>query len=219
MIFFRNVSKRYATSPGNYKVILDDLSMDIPRLNMGVLGHNGAGKSTFLRMLSGTILPDSGEIIRRATVSWPLGFAGSFHRGLTGLENSKFVARIYGQDTERVLEYVKDFAELDDFFYMPVHTYSSGMVARLAFGLSLSMSFDYYLVDEVMSVGDQRFKDKSREAFNTKLSNSNLIMVSHSNSLLKQFCDVGAVLHNGRFLVCDNLDDAIELHSENQKSP
>ena len=219
MIYFRNVSKRYATNSGGYRVILDDLSLDIPRLNIGVLGHNGAGKSTFLRMLSGTILPDSGEIIRHANVSWPLGFAGSFHGGLTGMENARFVARIYNQDTERVIEYVKDFAELDDFLYMPVRTYSSGMVARLAFGLSLSMNFDYYLVDEVMAVGDQRFKEKSRDAFQEKMNHSNLIMVSHSNNLLKQYCDVGAVMHKGRFIVCDTLEEAIAMHSENQKSP
>ena len=219
MIHFRNVSKRYPTNSGGYKVILDDLSLDIPRLNIGVLGHNGAGKSTFLRMLSGTTPPDSGEIIRHATVSWPLGFTGSFHRGLTGIENARFVARIYGENTERVIEYVKDFAELDDFLYMPVRTYSSGMIARLAFGLSLSMSFDYYLVDEIMAVGDQRFREKSREAFDIKLRNSNLIMVSHSNNLLKQYCDVGAVLHKGTFVVCETLDEAIAIHDENQKSP
>ena len=219
MIFFRNVSKRYATGSGGSKVILEDLSFDLPRINMGILGHTGAGKSTFLRLLSGTILPDAGDIIRRASVSWPLGFAGSFHGGLTGIENVRFVSRIYGQDTETVIAYVKEFAELDDFLYMPVRTYSSGMVARLAFGLSLSMSFDYYLVDEVMAVGDQRFKDKSREAFTTKLASSNLIMVSHSNNLLEQYCDVGAVLHNGHFTVCDNLQDAIALHSENQRAP
>lgn len=218
MIFFRNVSKRYATSAGNHKVILENLSLDIPRINIGILGHNGAGKSTFLRMLSGTIMPDSGDIIRRATVSWPLGFAGSFHRALTGLENVRFVARIYGQDTEAVIDYVQDFAELGDFLDMPVRTYSSGMVARLAFGLSMSMNFDYYLVDEIMAVGDERFKRKSREAFDTKLARSNLIMVSHSNNLLEQYCHVGAVLHSGRMTVCNDLKDAIALHSENQNA-
>lgn len=217
MITFRDVSKRYATNSGRYKIILQGLSLDLPRINIGILGHNGAGKSTFLRLLAGTIQPDSGIIVRNATVSWPLGFAGSFHGGLSGLENVRFVARIYGQDTERVIEYVKDFSELGDFLSMPVRTYSSGMVARLAFGVSMSMNFDYYLVDEIMAVGDQRFKEKSRQEFDTKLAKSNVIMVSHSNNILKDYCDVGAVLHNGRLTVCDHLDDAIALHSENQQ--
>lgn len=219
MIHFRNVTKRYATTSGRYKVIMEDLSMDIPRINIGILGHNGAGKSTFLRLVAGTILPDSGQITRRAKVSWPLGFAGSFHRGLTGIENIRFVARIYGEDTERVVEYVREFAEIDDFLYMPVLTYSSGMIARLAFGLSMSMNFDYYLVDEIMAVGDQRFRKKSRKVFNTKLAKSNVIMVSHQDSVLEQYCDVGAVLHNGRLTVCDDLQQAMDLHTENQKEP
>lgn len=217
MISFRNVSKRYATQGGRHKVILQNLSLDIPRINLGILGHNGAGKSTFLRMLSGTIQPDSGQIVRKANVSWPLGFAGSFHHGLSGIENVRFVARIYGQDTESVIEYVKEFSDLGDFLYMPVRTYSSGMVARLAFGTSMSMNFDYYLVDEIMAVGDQRFKEKSRKAFDTKLAKSNVIMVSHSNSMLQEYCDIGAVLHNGHFTICDHLQDAIALHDKNQK--
>lgn len=217
MIHFRNVSKRYSTGNGRYKVIMENLSLDIPRINIGILGHNGAGKSTFLRLLAGTILPDSGHIRRVASVSWPLGFAGSFHGGLTGIENIRFVARVYGENTERVVDYVTEFAEIGDFMHMPVRTYSSGMIARLAFGLSMSMNFDYYLVDEIMAVGDQRFKQKSREAFDTKLSQSNVIMVSHVDSVLKQYCDVGAVLHDGVLTVCEDLQEAMDLHSENQK--
>ena len=116
-----------------------------------------------------------------------------------------------------MVDYVTEFAEIGDFMHIPVRTYSSGMIARLAFGLSMSMNFDYYLVDEIMAVGDQRFKQKSREAFDTKLAQSNVIMVSHVDSVLKQYCDVGAVLHDGVLTVCEDLQEAMDLHSENQK--
>src|SRR5690606_21100756 len=130
--------------------------------NIAVIGRNGAGKSTLLRLVAGTLRPDRGEIRRHGRVSWPMGFSGAFHPALTGRQNARFVARIYGVDTDRLVADVADFAELGEFLDMPFQTYSAGMRARLAFGVSLAVSFDCYLVDEITAVGDAAFQDKCR---------------------------------------------------------
>jgi capsular polysaccharide transport system ATP-binding protein len=153
MLTFHDVDKRFRLRDG-YKVILDHVSLHIPACNVGILGANGAGKSTLLRMISGADYPDSGMIECHRKVSFPLGFAGSFKGTLTGIENTLFVSRIYGQDTEAVVEYVKEFSQLGEQLYMPLQTYSSGMRARLAFGVSLAIDFEMYLVDEITAVGD-----------------------------------------------------------------
>lgn len=217
MIEFVGVQKRYRVRDG-HKVILHDLSMRFPKRNIAILGENGAGKSTLLRMIAGSERPDAGEIKRYTKVSFPLGFAGSFNGSLTGLENATFVARIYGQDTEAVLDFVKEFAQLGDHLNMPVRTYSSGMRARLAFGVSLAVDFECYLVDEITAVGDSRFQKRSKTAFQNKLATANIIMISHSSSTLRDYCDLGAVLHKGHLTLYDNLQDAISQHEKNQSS-
>src|SRR5690606_10305876 len=164
MIELRNVTKSYTTLHGP-NVVLDDISIALPpRENIGILGRNGAGKSTLLRIIGGAEMPDEGEIIRHGKVSWPIGFAGGFNSSLTGEENCRFIARIYSQDVDRVVDEAREFAEIGDYFYMPIRTYSSGMRARLAFGVSMTMDFDCYLVDEVTAVGDRNFKDKCKRA-------------------------------------------------------
>ena len=146
--------------------MLDQLSAVFEEgVSVGILGRNGAGKSTLLRILGGAEQPDSGRVIRKGRVSWPIGFSGGFNGSLTGEENARFVARIYDADIDRVIEFAKDFAEIGDYFQMPVRTYSSGMKARLAFGLSMAIDFDTYLVDEVTAVGDATFQERCREAF------------------------------------------------------
>lgn len=217
MISFVDVQKRYPIL-NDVKTILGGLTLRLPKRNIAILGENGAGKSTLLRMIAGSEQPDDGEIFRHVKVSFPLGFAGSFNGSLTGLENTRFVARIYGQDTDEVLEFVREFSQLGEHLNMPVRTYSSGMRARLAFGVSLAIDFECYLVDEITAVGDSRFKRFSKEAFKKKLDRANLIMVSHSNSTLRDYCDMGAVLHDGQLTLYDDLKDAISHHEANQSS-
>ena len=213
MINFVNVEKSYPLPGGGRKVILSRLDAVLPKRNIAILGANGAGKSTLLRLIAGAELPDVGKIERKVKVSFPLGFQGSFNGSLNGLENTRFVARIYNQDTERVVEYVKEFAELGGHFLAPVRTYSSGMRARLAFGVSLAIDFQCYLVDEITAVGDQRFKDRSKKAFVSKLEKANIIMVSHSMPTLREYCDTAIILRDGATLFFEDLEEAIKNHN------
>lgn len=216
MIEFRNLRKTYRLS-GIRKVIIDRLTMTLPGdRNIGILGHNGAGKSTLLRLIAGAELPDEGRVVRHGKISWPLGFSGGFNGNMTGIENARFVARMYGEDTESVIEFVEDFSELGSSMRLPITTYSSGMKARLAFGISMAINFSTYLIDEITAVGDTRFKKKCSEVFENKLQNSNIIMVSHSVSNIRKFSDCGCVLHHGRLTFYDDIEEAIAVHDENQ---
>ncbi|MGQ7793016.1 ABC transporter ATP-binding protein [Faunimonas sp. B44] len=216
MITLRDVVKTYPVRGGR-RVIFDRFSTTFPPLrNIGILGHNGAGKSTLIRLIAGSEAPDSGEIIRDARVSFPLGFAGGFAPLMTGAENLRFACRIYGRDYRETLDFVADFAELGEYFHLPIKSYSQGMRARLAFGLSMAFDFDYYLIDEVIAVGDKRFRERCAEVFAERRQRSSLIMVSHNNDLLKQFCDVGGVVHAGKLTFYDTLEEAFDAHQENQ---
>jgi capsular polysaccharide transport system ATP-binding protein len=215
MIELRNVSKAYRT-PRGWKVIVDRLDLDLPTgAKVGVLGRNGAGKSTLIGMLAGLVRPDSGSIRREGSISWPLGLGGSFNQALTGTQNVRFVARIYGVDTEALIAYVRDFAELGDFMDMPVRTYSSGMRARLGFGMSMGIAFDWYLVDELTAVGDSRFKKKSLAVFRSRLQDAGLLMVSHSINTIRTYCTAGLVLDAGRATYYPDVAEAVEAHERN----
>jgi capsular polysaccharide transport system ATP-binding protein len=183
------------------------------------MGRNGAGKSTLLRMIGGAVAPDSGVIRRDARVSWPLGFGGAFQGSLTGAQNARFVARIYGFDTAEMVERVTEFSELGDFMYMPVRTYSSGMKARLSFAVSMAVHFDIYLIDELTAVGDAAFKRKCADAFRSKMGTADVIMVSHGTNNLRQYCDAGLVLEEGRLTYYDDIEDALAVHEENMRRP
>ncbi|GAB2649678.1 ABC transporter ATP-binding protein [Vibrio panuliri] len=210
MIELINVSKIYQTASGK-KQVLKPCNLKFPKgRNIGLLGVNGAGKSTLLRMIAGSEAPTSGLIKRNIKMSWPLGFAGGFNGSMTGAENLRFVSRIYGADINKVTEFVKSFSELDDYLDMPIRSYSSGMKARLAFGLSMAIDFDCYLVDEITGVGDRRFQDKCRDAFRARSEKSSLIMVSHNMSTLKEHCDLGLVLSGGELTFFEDINDAID---------
>ena len=215
MIRLTNLCKSFWTPEGP-KVVADDITVTFPSgVAVGLLGRNGAGKSTLMEMIAGTIRPDSGEIETTGSLSWPVGFGGSFHRDMTGAQNTRFIARVYGVDTDELLEFVKDFAELGPHFHLPVRNYSQGMRSRLAFGLSIGIPFDTYLVDEVTAVGDADFKRKSRLVFKDRMRNAGAIMVSHSDQQLREFCEAGAVLENGRLTWFDRIEDAIAQHNRN----
>lgn len=212
MIHFQNVTKSYAMRGGARRRVLSDLTLSLPHRNIGVLGRNGAGKSTLLQLIAGIVDPDRGNVRRDVRVSWPIGFRGSFHGMLTGVENIRFVARVYGVDENEVIERVAAFADLGPFINEPIRTYSSGMGARLAFGLSLALRFDTYLVDELLSVGDASFQKKSKKAFNDLMSQSRMIMVSHSMNALKEYCDCGLVVSDGTAVFYEDLDEAVEVY-------
>ncbi len=219
MIRLQNLSKTYVVQ-GKHKVVADNISAVFPSgVSVALLGRNGAGKSSLLRMIAGTMNPTSGRIISEGSISWPVGFAGSFHPELTGKQNTRFVARIYGVDSEALVDYVEDFAELGQHFNLPFRTYSSGMRARLAFGTSMGIRFDTYLVDEVMSVGDAGFKRKSQQVFQDRMSKSGAIVVSHATPVIRSFCEAGAVLEKGHLIWYDDVEDAIAHHDRNMKAP
>ncbi len=214
MIDFHNVTKRYRTRSG-LKHVLDRASFRFEvGHNYGILGGNGAGKSTLLRLIAGAEYPNSGRIRRQVRVSFPVGFGGTFHGYLSGRLNTTFVARVYGQDPDRVNAFVADFSELGPYFDMPVQTYSSGMVAKLAFGLSLAIDFDVYLVDEVTEVGDARFRLKCAEVFKERMARSDIIMVSHNTHTIKAYCDRAAILINGQLEMFDHIDDAMRAYRD-----
>jgi capsular polysaccharide transport system ATP-binding protein len=211
MISFSNVEKIYRVR-GREKVIVRGATLDLPYRNIALLGANGSGKSTLLRLIAGSERPTRGVIRRMCRMSWPLGLAAGFNGSMTGLENVRFLARIYGEDTERVIDFVDDFSELGDGLRLPWATYSSGMRARLAFATSMAIDFDTYLVDEITAVGDATFKAKCHDAFRRRREVARVIMVSHSMKTIRVYCDMGVVLHEGRLTVWDDVEDAIRHH-------
>ncbi len=214
MLELRNLTKIYKTSSGP-NVVLRDLNLVLPaRESIGILGRNGAGKSTLLRVIGGAESPTAGEVIREGRVSWPIGFAGGFNGSLSGEENCRFVARIYGQDVDWIVEQTRLFAEIDRYFYEPVRYYSSGMRARVAFGLSMAIDFDLYLVDEVTAVGDKSFRRKCRAAFAARRERAGLIMVSHEMSTLAEYCSRCILLNDGQATIYDSVAEAAAAYEE-----
>lgn len=214
MIVFDNISKGFWVG-GTYRPVIRNLNLTLPSgKSLALLGRNGAGKSTLLSMVAGILRPDTGQIISDGSISFTVGFAGSFHGDMTGAQNTRFVARVYGVDTDELTAFVQEFAEIGDHFHMPVRTYSSGMRSRLAFGISLGIRFDTYLIDEATATGDARFRQKSSEVFRERMSESSAIMVSHSMADVRDFCDAGLVLHDGSIEVFEDIESAIKRHEE-----
>nr|WP_310525229.1 ABC transporter ATP-binding protein [Polymorphobacter sp.] len=212
MIRFDDVGKSYRTRTG-VRTVLEGASFTVARGEaLAICGQNGAGKSTLLRLIAGVEAPSRGRISREMTVSWPLGHGSAFQSSLSGADNAKFVARIYGRPIAETLAFVDDFAELGAYLRMPVRTYSSGMMARLAFAVSLAVDFDCYLVDEITSAGDARFQQRCHDALMARRAHGTLVMVSHDDAVLRQYCDRGATLIDGRLVFHDTLEEAISVH-------
>lgn len=220
MIIVKDIHKRYQTDHGPGKWVLQGVSFTIPqKLSVGIVGANGVGKSTLLRIVGGIDQPNKGYVERHCRVSWPMGFGGGLQGSLTGRQNAKFVCRIHGheQDIPDRLAFIQDFAEIGDAFDEPVKTYSSGMKSRLQFGLSLAFDFDVYISDEVTSTGDAAFKAKAAAAFKKLADHAGLIMVSHSDGTLKQFCQAGIWIQNGQAHWFDQIDDALKAYKDSIK--
>jgi capsular polysaccharide transport system ATP-binding protein len=215
MISIENISKTYETRFGP-RTILNDVSFSLERgRNIGILGQNGAGKSTLIRLISGAEQPTSGRIRREMSVSWPLAFGGAFQTHLTGLDNLKFVCRIYGVDYKPLVPFVEEFTELGIYFREPVLHYSHGMLTRLAFALSMAIEFDCFLIDEAMVVGDVRFHEKCHIELFHKRKDRAFILVSHDANVIKLYCERASVLHNGKLHPFDSVDEAYDFYNSN----
>ena len=215
MIELVDITKIYPTRSGRHTV-LDGINLAIrPGEKIGILGRNGAGKSTLIRILSGAEHPTRGHIKRGMSISWPLAFGGAFQGSLTGLDNLKFICRVYGADYRDKIDYVQDFAELGEYFREPVKAYSSGMRARLAFAISMAVEFDCFLIDEVIAVGDTRFHDKCQHELFEKRKDRAFVVVSHEAHNIRERCSTALVLHQGKLHPFTNIEEAYSFYQEN----
>ncbi len=209
----RDVVKEYHTAVGVRRV-LDGISFEVAAgEKIAVLGKNGAGKSTLVKIIGGVEAPTTGDVLCELFMSWPIAFAGGFEAGMSGLDNIRFIARIYGVPIKDAVAFVDDFAELGRLLYLPVKTYSSGMRARLAFGLTLAVDFECFLVDEVISVGDARFQQKCFDELFVRRRHCAMILVSHDTHIIKQYCNKALILKSGRGRVIEDLDFALQIYS------
>jgi capsular polysaccharide transport system ATP-binding protein len=212
MLAVEHVSKVYSTRRGRHKV-LHDVNFQLRQgEHIGILGRNGAGKSTLIRLLAGAERPTSGIIRRGMSVSWPLAFGGAFQNHLTGLDNLKFVCRIYGVDYRPLIPFVEEFTELGEYFREPVHHYSNGMLTRLAFALSMAIEFDCFLIDEAMVVGDVRFHERCHVEMFHKRKDRAFILVTHDANVIKLYCKNACVLHEGHLLSFTTVDEAYDFY-------
>jgi capsular polysaccharide transport system ATP-binding protein len=216
MIVVKDVYKRYKTAHGVGRWVLEGVNLTIPpKVNVGLIGSNGAGKSTLLRLIGGVDHPNKGSVQRLCRVSWPMG-NGGLEGTLTGRQNAKFVCRVHGHQDDLAdrIAFIKDFSELGQAFEQPIYTYSSGMRSRLQFALSFAFNFDVYISDEVTAAGDAAFRKKAADAFKTMTNRAGLIMVAHDNRTLKQFCQAGVWLHQGKAHWFDQIDDALNAYKD-----
>jgi capsular polysaccharide transport system ATP-binding protein len=212
MIVCENLRKTYPLGHGS-KVVLDGIDLVVrPGEHIGFLGRNGAGKTTLIKLIGKVEYPTSGQIRRNMTVSWPLGFGGGFQGSLTGYDNARFIARIYGRQYDEIREFVEDFTELGNQLGMPVKTYSSGMRARLAFALSLAIEFDCYMIDEVIMVGDHNFQRKCHAELFEKRGDRALIIASHSAEIIREYCNNALVLNRGKGQIYSDVEEALNVY-------
>jgi capsular polysaccharide transport system ATP-binding protein len=215
VIELQHVTKSYPTPQGR-RYVFRDLSFRFPaRANIGLIGRNGAGKSTLLRLLGGIDTPDDGRVSTDCRISWPVGLSGGFVGDLSARENVEFVCRVYGargREMRRRVDFVRSFAEIGPYFDLPMKSFSSGMRSRVAFGLSMAFEFDYYLIDEVMAVGDAQFRSKSREVLKQRLSSANLILTSHNMTDIQQYCDLVVVVDRGNTVLYEDVNAGIRAY-------
>jgi capsular polysaccharide transport system ATP-binding protein len=214
MIELHDVCKKYTTRTGE-RLVLDRVNLKIrPGEKLGILGKNGAGKSTLIRLLSGAEHVSSGTIRRDMSISWPLAFTGGFQGSLSGLDNLKFICRVYGVDFRSRIEFVQEFSELGVYLREPVRTYSSGMRARLAFAISMAVDFSCFLIDEVIAVGDSRFHEKCRAELFERRKDRAMVIVSHMPDQIQAHCDRAGVLHDGQLRVFDTVNEAYGFYQD-----
>jgi capsular polysaccharide transport system ATP-binding protein len=212
MIRLTNINKVYPTRGGPVTILRDvNLTVNAGE-RVGILGRNGAGKSTMIRLVSGAELPTNGLVERHMSVSWPLAFGGAFQGSLTGIDNLRFICRIYGVEPEDKIAFVQEFSELGIYLREPVKSYSSGMRARLAFALSMVIEFDCFLIDEIVAVGDARFHDKCNYELFEKRGDRAMIIVSHNGDYIRQHCTRAAVLSSGELHHFPSVDDALTAY-------
>lgn len=212
MIELRDIWKRYPTHDGHHQVLRGVDLLIKPGEKLGILGRNGAGKSTMVRLIGGAERPDRGSITRSMTVSWPIAFGGAFQGALTGIDNLRFICRVYGVDPKDKIDFVEDFAELGVFLREPVKTYSAGMRARLAFALSMVIEFDCFLIDEIVSVGDSRFTQKCESELFQKRKDRAFVMVSHNTLYLQKHCERIVLLEDGQIRSFDSMNQVVEAY-------
>lgn len=207
----RDVGKTYH---GARKPLFNGLSFDLGRSGrLAILGRNGQGKSTLIKMLGGVMPASTGSISWRMSSSWPIGFGGGFQGSLSGLDNVRFLSRLYERDYHETLARVDDFAELGKALRDPVKHYSSGMRARLAFGLSLAIEFDCYLIDELVAVGDARFQRKCQEELFEERAHRAFLMASHDIHLIANYCDRALIIESGRAKMFTDIQEAVEVYT------
>lgn len=212
MIKLTNICKKYNTRYG-MRCVLNDVNMCVSKgERLGILGRNGAGKSTLIRLISGVEKATSGHISREMSISWPLAFGGAFQGSLTGLDNTRFICRVYNVPPEPAIRYVEEFSELGVYLREPVKKYSSGMRARLAFGISMAVEFDCFLIDEIVAVGDDYFQEKSRKELFEKRADRAMIIVSHNADFIRAHCQHAAVLADGKLYRFDSIDQAYSFY-------
>jgi capsular polysaccharide transport system ATP-binding protein len=217
MIRLENVSKHYETTRG-YKTVLHEVNLQIdPGEKVGILGKNGAGKSTLIRIMGGISLPDSGTITQEMSLSWPLSFDSGVQGSMTGLDNIKFICRIYDVDVDEALVFIENFAELGRYIREPVRSYSSGMKARLSFAISMTIDFDCMLIDETLAVGDQRFKERCQEELLVKRKERALVLVSHEPGMIREICDSAYVLVEGHLQHFNEVEEAYLFYTESMQ--
>ncbi len=213
MLEFINVSKSFWTGKQR-KVILDRASFRVELGNsMGILARNGTGKTTLINMVAGLEKPDEGQIIKNCRVSFPLGFMGGVISKLSAMENSRYIARLYGLDPDYVEAFCRWMCDLGEYFDMPIGTYSQGMRSRFSFSLMLALDFDLYLIDEGMpSTTDAEFNKKAGDILRERLETTTVLIVSHKPETLKKYCRSAAVLKDGRLHMFDTLEEAKQLY-------